>query len=714
VKVVQTPSIVQISKDGTARGFPISVTNTYNSLACGSATNSVIIGGDFTSINDEVDRCEENIAIWDCDDWVDMCLGFIGGPVNQLTSDGQGNTLVAGSFSSPCANIAIIYADGTTGCFPEYPGGEAYAIAAPFWAQVIVGDANGIYLQDLDGNWITYVTDGQVEAFAIDAAGNVYAVGQFTTVNGVQTGGVAIFNVNASGCIDITSGVWESTGFTFNGAVNSIDINKDTGAVYIGGEFTTITPLPVNVCQVSNGKRIDSNGSEQQLQFRQVAGNTYQLEAYYSNIIARNQAQKCFTNSHYVRITGQSSLGTNYSFLIGRHNATVNSISTVVVGSDTFYTIIYDVDVSLTIGEPCESLNEGLVEELTDSTNAIIEYAATDLPGGTGIDNTLSKLSAQCVFVLEQYQGDIVTVNYVAQMSGGNLLPMGNGVASPVNVIAVNPLTGEVYAGTKTGLSIWDGLFWGDFPGILGGSETTEVLDIDFCDGGCRTLILTNSNRASAVQGTTEVFYGGNAQPTDFNLVIHGPAKVESFRHNGSNNGMRFCTNLECNEIATLNFNSGKYDSNFRNNLAPSILGGSRYDICLNDCGPNDISMYMSEDDATTKATLLWREAHLGIESLCCKTVTSGLPTVGSQECVNLNYLAYHRDPTDEDCEAEGFTQGDLWHNAIKGCGLFLFTGDCEDCTEFTDGFITEEGATLTIDDSTVICPEDQDCEDLV
>ncbi len=71
-------------------------------------------------------------------------------------------------------------------------------------------------------------TNGTVQSVATDAAGNVYAGGQFTTAGGVAAGNVAQW----------TGGAWSGLATGTNGPVYSVMVAPD-GRRYIGGAFTT-------------------------------------------------------------------------------------------------------------------------------------------------------------------------------------------------------------------------------------------------------------------------------------------------------------------------------------------------------------------------------------------------------------------------------------------------------------------------------------------
>ena len=79
-------------------------------------------------------------------------------------------------------------------------------------------------------------TNGPVNSVATDAAGNVYAGGQFTTAGGAAAGHVAQW----------TGAAWSGLATGTNGPVNSVMVAPD-GRRYIGGAFTT-----GGVSQVSN------------------------------------------------------------------------------------------------------------------------------------------------------------------------------------------------------------------------------------------------------------------------------------------------------------------------------------------------------------------------------------------------------------------------------------------------------------------------------
>lgn len=712
-----TEQIIRLNSDGSIASLPIGDSLNLTTAACLAGGDKTVIGGDFSSPNGGVD-CINNVAVIDCQD---ICEDTIGtnSPVSVAITDGAGNVIVG----TTGGQLVIYYASGGQGSFPGYPGGYVRSIVAPFWAQIAVGTTDGVYVMKNDGTWLSYITDFTVYGLAMEPNGNLIAVGSFNVIDGVAANGIARFNVNATGCLDADTGVWEAFDFGFDGKITAVAVDPNTGSIYLGaGSATATVPNTEAICDTSDQESFTSSGSNQEIRFTNLGGGIYTLELRLTNIITREKLAQC---TSYIRVTASSTTGTKYNFLFGTHNITAGP-TTGAAGA--LWTISWNIDVNAALGDPCATQNTDFITELTETTDFLTFVTPLTLPGGVGIDNEVSSVTGQCVTLTTTYSADPVSFNGVLKIDGDTAVALGDGTPIPVNTIMVHPDTGEVWAGFdvpsdpyRDGLAIWNGQTWSSFPGYLGSDTQRSVLSLNYCGPDCSVIIVFEGGGASVVPGYTDIQYNGSAANADAKLIIQGPGKVEYFSHNGSGNKAQLCLELQCDEIATINYGSGSLSSNFRRQLGSSILAGSRLDICLNKCD-NPFSLFIdpTTTDATTHATMLWNDYHWGIEGLCCGKGVAGedgntptdVPDINTTCCKTLWQQA--RNPNDQDCAGQGYQNGDLWVNLFGYCKrLFISTADtCVDdaeCDPEKIGYVDSTGAYLVDEFGNSICPEQPD-----
>ena len=672
---------------GETRGFPID-NGDYRTISCIGATDRFLLGGLFDGVNSGDDS--QNVTVHDC---LEFCEHEFIGAVNTSIRDATGDILVGGDFIAPFRYVAIYRPDIDAWGGFDYTGGPAISLAAPFWAEVVVGSADAIHIV-LESSELIFATDGPVNALVVDPSGALYAFGDFTTVNGVVTS-IAKLDVNAEGCLDIANAEWEGLGFTLDGEVVTAEASGDS--IYIGGTFTQATPDAVATCNEINGVKSESKGANQVVRFTDNDPAPGQLTISFevSNIVARGIASWCLTGApqdRMIRITAKSTLGTTYSFIFPLA-AMVATDFVTVVGALYVAEITIDKSYVLNTGS-CQDENQTLVDEIANDITLLQVYAALNYPAGLGVDDSLNSVTFQCVQLEQSYQGEPTELNHVAVIDGDNISEMGNGIDATVNVIHVEECTGEVLVGTDAGLYAWTGREWTEYQGNFGDvCYSSPIIDIDSCGGGDLYVLYEGSN-PSLLPGMTEISYTGGVATYDFELVIQGPGKLKSFSH--CNKIMRFCSELQCAETARLNFADGSFASQGRD-LGASILGGSRYDIQLNTC-ENNLKLLVTDTDAGTKAILLYRRKYVGVEALCCSVSGRGAGAGAVDEaldfeaCCNTFELSA-RDPSVDDCIAEGYTAGDLWLNVAGHCELGgetcprLFVNTDDECCADDDPF---------------------------
>lgn len=704
-----------VQQDGSVAGYPVA-TQGIEHVAC--ASNGVaVFAGSFSSPDGGVTTDSPNLAILDCNEYCPTYNLFDGITIYDLERDSAGNVLIGSDLGA-----SIYYPSlGTFGSFPGGPGG-AFAVAAPPWAEVVVGTSTGVYIQLHDGTWYSYATDGAVYDLAVDPQGNVIAVGAFTVIDGVIAHRAAIFNVNKGDCQDFETAEWESfpSGGGFDGTLNAVAVDQVSGQAYVGGDALTSTPYPESTCIVTNGQSFDSKGSSQELRFTDLGGGSYRIEVRMDNVVTQVFGNQCLTTAatrRFIRITATSTLGTQYSLLLGDYNITASSISTGVKDPGppivNYYALTIDFDSAAVLGDPCETLNPSFVSEAEDTVSFVQLISTLDLGGGVGIDNNISSISIQCVNLQDVFQGDTQTINYVAAVSGGAIAPMGDGLTSPVTKLFVHPQTGDVYAMLEdysdeypSALARWNGSSWTtpDFEAPGG-----RITGMSFCAPSCG-LLVSYTSHALIGPSAKEFSYCGTADLYDPVLVVHGSAKLRHFDIN--DRSLRLCTNLECGETAIYDSGFGSFRTTDNRDLTSTILSGSRKNLIAQAKCTNKVSLKAEPDslDVDSSAVLLWRNRHWGISSKCCVCldVTDGT-YLGESDyvkcCSNSHDLIQIFDPT-EQCNQNGWDVGDLWLNIAAGCPrLWLLTDEtCEDCSNV--GLIDGDGGVLHDDTPENYCPD--------
>jgi hypothetical protein len=106
-----------------------------------------------------------------------------------------------------------------------------------------------------DENWASGLfpwpgTSGPVYALAVDAAGNLYAGGDFTAAGGVSANRIAIWDGNA----------WSALGSGMNDPVNALAVDA-AGNLYAGGRFTTAGGASANHIATWDGSAWSALGS---------------------------------------------------------------------------------------------------------------------------------------------------------------------------------------------------------------------------------------------------------------------------------------------------------------------------------------------------------------------------------------------------------------------------------------------------------------------
>ena len=133
-------------------------------------------------------------------------------------------------------------------------------------------------------------------------------------------------------------------------------------------------------------------------------------------------------------------------------------------------------------------------------------------------------------------------------------------------------------------------------------------------------------------------------------------------------------------------------------------MGGSQYNLPLGKC-TNPIKLFLTETDASTKATLLYRRYYWGVEELCC-SLSNRVTTSDKKDLCCDTFILDIRDPGDDDCNEQGFEEGDEWISYANTCPTWFINlgGNC--CPDVSGLYVGSEGNFYTNNNGEVYCGE--------
>ncbi len=272
---VETIRLARLNSDGSVdTAYDMSTYGVVYALApTRDGSGDLYVGGNFTSING-VETI--GLARLNSDGSVDTAFDMSkGGVVKALapTRDGSGDLYVGGNFTSingvETIGLARLNSDGSVdttfdmskkgvvnalsptsaGSGDILVGGDFFSINGVISRCLARFISSGVYDSDF------YFESGGVSAriFALtpakDGSGDLYVGGEFTSINGVETIGLA--RLNSDGSVD--------TAFDMSkgGYVKALAPTRDgSGDLYVGGKFTSI-----NGVETINLARLNSDGS---------------------------------------------------------------------------------------------------------------------------------------------------------------------------------------------------------------------------------------------------------------------------------------------------------------------------------------------------------------------------------------------------------------------------------------------------------------------
>lgn len=197
-------------------------------------SGNIIAAGTFTGMGGVANT--NKIAMW-AGSWSSISSGFVGTEIRTVAVAPNGILYVGGVFTSigGVAATNVTSYNPATGTWAAVGAGIA---AGGVTSLAISGtniyaavESQGVY-KSTGGNFssIGTASGGDAQSLAIDAAGNLYAGGAFTSIGGVTAARIARYN-------GVT---WFPLGSGLNNSINLRAMSFDNrGLLYVGGDFTT-------------------------------------------------------------------------------------------------------------------------------------------------------------------------------------------------------------------------------------------------------------------------------------------------------------------------------------------------------------------------------------------------------------------------------------------------------------------------------------------
>jgi uncharacterized delta-60 repeat protein len=252
--------LARLNSDGSLdTGFAPTIGGPVSTIAIQS-DGKILAGGSFTSPKIGLARFNSNGTLDS-----GYTPPFVSGAtINAVVVDATGKAVVGGIFHSPLDHVVRLTTSGTTDATytpGTGPNDKVYALAIQSDGKILIGGIfdyyNGVWnpclvrvssAGVLDGAFAPSL-DGRVESIQVQGDGKIVIGGGFTTVNGASRNRIA--RLTSGGATDGTF----SVGTGASGNVKAIRI-QGTGAIVIGGEFTT-----VNGTTRSKFARLTSSGA---------------------------------------------------------------------------------------------------------------------------------------------------------------------------------------------------------------------------------------------------------------------------------------------------------------------------------------------------------------------------------------------------------------------------------------------------------------------
>jgi uncharacterized delta-60 repeat protein len=258
---VTTNNVVRLNTDGTqdatfsATGGGPSADN-VSTVAIRLSDGKIFFGGNFSTFGGEV---RNNVALANTDGTVDSTFAGLGGATDYnpniwtMVVQPDGKILMTGYFNSvngmPHYNVLRVNPNGTVDLsFQVDTNGSTRGLLLQPDGKVVIagnfGEVNGVPRSRIarvnaDGTLDLTFNPGTgadriVRALVQDSAGNIYAGGDFTMVNGISRRGIV--KLTPTGAVDPA---FNSAGGGVSSFVNAITPPDSAGHIVIGGSFST-------------------------------------------------------------------------------------------------------------------------------------------------------------------------------------------------------------------------------------------------------------------------------------------------------------------------------------------------------------------------------------------------------------------------------------------------------------------------------------------
>ena len=464
--------------EGWASGFYLpGLDSTVRALVLDS-NGHLYAGGSFTKAGGVNARM---IAKWDGESWSALGSGMGGVDstgVYALAVDQAGNLYAGGDFTT-AGGVSVNHVarwDGTSwSLLGAGIGGDHYAVHA-----LAIDSDNNVYaaanydwygtchtiLAKWDGvAWTTISSGGgfadcqEIEALAVDQAGNLYAGGYFTTIGGVNANRIAKWN----------GSFWSPLGSGIDGhGVRALAVDSSSAAVYAGGYFSAAGGIAANNVARWNGTSWSPLGGGLGGSFPIVYGLALSHDG------ATIYAGGWFTtagagNASYIALWN----GSTWSPLASGMDSAVLAVTVDQAGN------LHAGGDFTTAG--------GMV------TNHASKWDGTRWSGidnGNGVVDEIFALAADrssSVFAGgDLHTADGLRVDHIARWSGSSWSALSNGTNARVNAIAIDQASAAVYAGgefTAAGgisaqhIAKWNGSSWSALGDGMNGNVNAMAVD---------------------------------------------------------------------------------------------------------------------------------------------------------------------------------------------------------------------------------------------
>lgn len=643
--------------------------------------NKFLLGGNYLNISTGIES--HNFSYYDCNGFVNNLMTN-GQVLDMALSNVDSQVIVGGSFTFPYTNLFIFdFSDNTYEEISGYVGGTVTNIAIPFWGEVIVSDVNhDLYIKDDDEIWTVFNFNGSIEDIHVTNKGNVYVVGNFTDVEGIEVSNFAKL-VYTNNCFT-QDFQWERVNFTFDDELSTI--TGIDNLLYIGGKAVTALPDSIDICHEVNreGQRV-SNGSDQQVIYTDLGAGVVRIELRFLNVDCKDFLNFSLKTSSLnpafsergVRILLKNGFGHQDEWYLLDYNTTVNDL-----GWDGTHHV-YQIDIDTTVAVPggianCEIVNENLYGNFLTTNPALVVLRSTqdlDNQSTAGEDTTVSNITVIFAHINYKSIETALNINKVFSYDGRNINLLGDGLSEDVNDLEINShMRNNLYAATEVdsngkSLFIWDGFSWQNFAGKING-DGALVKDIDISFNG-EIGIATDSNGLSTLPGNNILEYAGNFEQYDLDFVLRGEGNLLYLRQywEGINTISNFCTFIEGNSLK-LSLPEGTIRGRGINQTS-TIYNNSDLNYWLMKSFQYFNTLVLSPD-SKTEVIILWREAFWGINAYSCLK-----KALDDTKC-QVNSMIQIRPPDECDDSDRGWTPGDLFVDASEKCFRFFIYSEDE------------------------------------